>query len=168
VVITGLILAFSGGDEKVVKPEPNTPAQTPLAAVTPEPTVPEPAKPPETKPEPAAEPTVQVTIKTKPDAVEVYSDGDLIGHSPFELPRPKRGEPPLKLTLKTDGYKELSLSISQYSQQSLSVELVKERRKTGGSTSTKPAEPPAKQPEEEKKPTKPKPRTSTEVLDPWG
>ena len=42
---------------------------------------------------------------------------------------------------KADGYKELALSISQYSQASLTVELDKERRKSGGSTSTKPAEP---------------------------
>jgi serine/threonine protein kinase len=168
-VVLGLILAFSGGgdDDKVVKPEPSVPQPTAPAAVTPDP-VPEPVKPPETKPEPPVEANVQVTIKSKPEQVEVFSDGSLIGHTPLDLPRPKRGEAPLKLTLKADGYKELALSISQYSQPNLTVELDKERRKSGGSTTTKPAEPAPKPPEEDKKPNKPKPRTSTEVLDPWG
>ena len=169
IVVVGLILAFSGddGDKKVVTPEPPAPTPTAPAATVPEPAPVEPSKQPETKLAPVAEANVQVTVKSKPDSVEVYSDGAMIGHTPIDLPRPRRGEPALKLTLKADGYKELALSISQYSQPNLTVELDKERRKSNGSTTTKPVEP-TKPPEEDKKPTKPKPRTSTEVLDPWG
>jgi tRNA A-37 threonylcarbamoyl transferase component Bud32 len=167
--------ALSGGEETAVKPEPAAPASgqptpttqpapvdpTPPAAVEPEPK----AAPEPQVPEP---PQVQVAINSKPDAVEVYNDGALIGHTPLEVPRPKAGEPALELTLKADGFKDLPLRITQFSQQKLSIELDKERRKPGSVAPARPVEPvkPKTEPEEPKPKTKP--RTSTEVLDPWG
>ncbi|HEX5659488.1 MAG TPA: PEGA domain-containing protein, partial [Polyangiales bacterium] len=149
--------------------------------VTPPPT-PEPAKPePEpvaaTKPEPApvpAEEAVQVKIVSKPEGAEVYNEGSLLGHSPFELERPKRGEPGLDLTLKLSGYKDQPVRVTAFTQEKLTVELDKKR---GASASaTKPAATPAPaptptpaqtKPAEEPQPRRQRARPSTEVLDPW-
>jgi eukaryotic-like serine/threonine-protein kinase len=169
--------AFSGGDETAVKPEPAPSGEqtpTPTQPAAPDPTPPAPAT---AEPEPKAEaeppavpepPQVQVAITSKPDAAEVYNAGALIGHTPLEVPRPKAGEPAVELTLKADGYKDLPLRITQFSQQKLSIELDKERRKPGNVAPVRPAEPakPKTEPEETKPKTKP--HTSTEVLDPWG
>jgi serine/threonine-protein kinase len=167
------VYAFSGGEEPTVKPEP-TPA--PAASSAPAATEPPPAAAeptpkggePDSVPQPPPPPAVHVAINTKPDSVDVYNDGALIGHTPLEVPRPKGGEPALELTLRADGYRDLPLRITQFTQQKLSVELDKERRKPGSVAPPRPAEapkPPKAEPEDK---PKTKPRPSTEVLDPWG
>jgi hypothetical protein len=166
------VFALSGGEDTTVKPEPAAPVQQQPAAgqpATAEPAQAEPAEPspkPDAVPPPPEPPAVQVAISSKPDSVDVYSDGALIGHTPFEVQRPKAGEPAVELTLKADGYKDLPLRITQFSQQKLSVELDKERRKPGA-VAPAPAQTPKPKPEPEETP-KTKPRPSTEVLDPWG
>jgi serine/threonine protein kinase len=173
--VVGVVLALvlwlsSGSDEKQqVTPELGTPAATaPVAEPTPEPVKAEepPAKVDEPPPEPPALPVVQVALTTKPETVEVFSSGALIGHTPLTVPRPKAGEPALELTLRADGYKDLALRITQFSQEKLSIELDKERRRNG-STPPRPSEPanPPRQPDNQ---PERRPRPQTEVLDPWG
>jgi serine/threonine-protein kinase len=164
----GAFLAFSGGNEpeaQVVKPDP---APAPPVEPTPAPTPPvvEEQKPAAAEPEKPA-PVVVVTISSKPSGAEVLRDGALIGRTPFQVPRPARGEPALDLVLKQDGYKDQPVRVSQLTQIDLKVEL--ERRRSGSSSAAKPAEPKPSTPaaEEEKKP-KPRPAApATEVLDPW-
>ncbi|MFT3922459.1 MAG: serine/threonine-protein kinase [Myxococcales bacterium] len=169
VLIGGIVAAMSGGDEKPeVKPEPPPPV---AAQQKPDP-IPPPVeeKPAATPPPlPPVEEIVQVTIASTPSGADVFNDGALIGHTPFQLPRPKRGEAALDLSIKLDGYKDLPLRVNAFTTPQLTVELEKERRRSGGGGgSAKPSEAPKPAAEEEKKPNKPKPNTpATEVLDPW-
>jgi serine/threonine protein kinase len=158
----GAIFAMSGGEEEAkVTPEPVQPVTPP-----PEPTPPpvqQPAASPEDKP---AAPVVMVTISTKPAGAQVFRDGSLLGRTPFQVPRPTRGEPQLDVTLKQDGYRDQPVRVSELTQTELMIEL--ERARRSGSSPAKPVEAPkAPAAEEEKKP-KPKPSApATEVLDPW-
>jgi tRNA A-37 threonylcarbamoyl transferase component Bud32 len=178
-LILAAVLAFSGGDDKpAVTPEPGQqqpaaqgPTQ-PAAETKPEPTVDKGEdKPAENKvPEPPPPPTpqVQVALTTKPANVDVFSDGALIGHSPLSIPRPREGEKAVEIVLRADGYKDLTLRITQFSQEKLSVELDKDRRRNNGSAAPgRPDAPPATRPSEQPEDKK-KPRPPTEVLDPWG
>jgi serine/threonine-protein kinase len=173
-VVGGGIYAFAGGSEPppvaTVKPEP-----APIVA----PAAPEPVEDPEpevaAKPEPAApvEEIVRVKITSKPEGAEVFNDNALLGHTPFELERPKRGESGLDLTLKLSGYKDQQVRVTAYTQEKLTVELDKKRGSSASpspapvATKPVPAPPapaPAAKPEE---PRRPRARPSTEVLDPW-
>jgi serine/threonine-protein kinase len=177
-IVLALVLWLTGGSDNKqnVTPEPQKPTtEAPVAQPTPEPTPPPkaeepPAKVEEPKPEPAAEPVVQVALSSKPDAVEVFSSGALIGHTPLTLPRPKAGEPAMELVLRADGYKDVALRITQFSQEKLSVELDKERRRGNGATPARPNEPsnPQKTPDSQPENPQRRPRPQTEVLDPWG
>lgn len=168
-LIVAALIAFSGGGDKpAVTPEPTTPAAQAPAQPAPEPqpeAKPE-EKPAEVVPEPPPAPAVQVALSSKPSS-EVFSQGVLIGHTPLTLPRPKEGEPALELVLRADGYKELSLRITQFSQTALAVELDKERRRNGASPA-KPEQPAQEQPKPADNNDRRRPRQSTEVLDPWG
>jgi serine/threonine-protein kinase len=166
----GAIVALSGGDKAAIKQEPApAPAAAKAAPIEPPP-APAPAEP-----APAAAPAeelVQVNLSTTPEGAEVYNDGALVGTAPLQIPRPKRGEPALDLTIKLEGHKERSLKVNAFTQTQLTLELEKEkekeRRRSGGGSSAKPAEPSKPQAEEEKKPSRPKPASpQTEVLDPW-
>jgi tRNA A-37 threonylcarbamoyl transferase component Bud32 len=176
-LIAAAVIFFSGGDDKgEVKPEPGTPAVTQPAAANPEPKpevaedkaaenkVPEPPPPP-----PPPPPPVQVALKTKPESVDVYADGALIGHTPLTLPRPGEGQKPLEIVLRADGYKDLPLRITQYTQEKLSVELdkEKERRRGSGASPSRPEPSTPARPEPADNNNR-KPRPPTEVLDPWG
>jgi predicted Ser/Thr protein kinase len=158
----GAIFALKGGDEPaaVVKPEP-----APVAE-------PKPVEPPAPQPQPAATPElkpsaeiVQVTITAKPVA-EVYREGGLIGRTPFQVPRPERGEPALEVVLKADGYRDLTVRVSQLTQPDLPVELEKQRRGSSSSRPSTPSPAPTPAPAEDPKPNK-RPAPQTEVLDPW-
>ncbi|MET0285130.1 MAG: protein kinase, partial [Polyangiales bacterium] len=182
-VVGGGIYAFSGGSEPEpsaqVTPEPSPPVVAPPPTPSPEPT-PEPVPTGAATPEPtpaAAEEAVQVKITSKPEGAEVFNDGALLGHTPFELERPKRGEPGLDLTLKLSGYKDQPVRVTAYTQEKLSVELDKKRGSSSSSASTptpaptKPAVTPAPTPAPATKPAeeprRQRARPSTEVLDPW-
>jgi len=172
VVVGGIISAMAGGgDASQVKPEPPPAAAQEQKPVEPPP-VPVEEKPAVNPPPlPPVEEVVLVTVATKPVGAEVFNDGALIGRTPFQIPRPKRGENALDLTLKLDGYKDLPLRLNSLSSPQLTVELEKARRTSTSGATSKPAEPakPAKPAvDEEKKPAKPKPNApQTEVLDPW-
>jgi predicted Ser/Thr protein kinase len=177
-VVGGGIFAFAGGREEPAPAAQVTPEPPPT--VTPPPT-PEPAKPePEpvaqganTPPEPApAEEVVRVKIASKPDGAEVFNDGALLGHTPFDLERPKRGEPGLDLTLKLSGYKDQPVRVTAYTQEKLTVELDKKRGSSASAStpnkpSAQPTPAPASTPKPEEAPRRPRARPSTEVLDPW-
>ena len=176
--LLGLLLAAvlwftSGSPEKPsVTPEPAAAGMPePARPTTPEPApkAEEPVPPPVPEPPalPSVEPEVQVALSAKPQVVEVFSAGALIGHTPLTLPRPKAGEPAVELILRADGYKDLALRITQFSQEKLYVELDKERRR--GGTPARPSEPagPKKTPDAPDNSQR-KPRPPTEVLDPWG
>jgi eukaryotic-like serine/threonine-protein kinase len=164
----------SGSDDKQnVTPEPQKPAtEAPVATPTPTPEPPKAEEPPAKveEPEPVPQPpVVQVALSAKPETVEVFSAGALIGHTPLTLPRPKAGEPALELILRADGYKDLALRITQFSQEKLAVELDKERKRGGATTPARPHEPanPQKPDQQPDNPQR-RPRPQTEVLDPWG
>jgi serine/threonine-protein kinase len=175
-IILAAVLWFTGGSDakQNVAPEPQQPATqvpaadpapAPKAEETPPPKVEEPKPEPQAVPEP---PIVQVALTAKPETVEVFSSGALIGHTPLTMPRPKAGEPPLELILRADGYKDLALRITQFSQEKLSVQLDKERKRGGSQPArqNEPANPgktPDQQPDQQRRP-----RPQTEVLDPWG
>jgi hypothetical protein len=118
---------------------------------------------------------VRVRIASKPEGAEVFNEGALLGHTPFDLERPKRGEPGLDLTLKLAGYKDQAVRVTAYTQEKLTVELDKRRGSPAPSASTpaaskpaptpQPAPAPAAKPEEA--PRRQRTRPSTEVLDPW-
>jgi eukaryotic-like serine/threonine-protein kinase len=176
----GAIFALSGGDETAeVKPEPtpvaggpNTPSTTP--SPTPTPVEPKPTTPaaeePKSDPKPAAEQSVRVSVASTPSGAEVYGDGTLLGHTPFQVDRPKRGEPGFDLTLKLAGFKDTAVRVTPWTQDELSIGLERERKKpaNSGATTKPPAQPVAKPPEPPKdEPKRPRQRPSTEVLDPW-
>jgi hypothetical protein len=171
------VLWLTGGsaDKQSVTAEPQKPTtEVPVAQPTPElgppPKAEEaPPKVDEPKSEPPPLPVVQVALSSKPDAVEVFSAGALIGHTPLTMPRPKAGEPAVELILRADGYKDLALRITEFSQDKLSVELDKERRR-GGAAPARPNEPEKPQRTPDSQPENPqrRPRPQTEVLDPWG
>ncbi len=183
-LLGGGIFAMMGGDE----PEPVKPDAQAEAPVVPTPPVTPPAAAEPAAPAAPAEEVVQVMIASIPAGAGVYNDGGLLGHTPFQIPRPKREEAALDLTLKLDGYREETVRVNSFTQTQLTVELEKEKvasstKKTSsssssssssskgsssssssGKTTTTPVEQP--KPVEEKKPSKPS--TKTEVLDPWG
>ncbi len=181
VVGGGILLAMSGGEPEEVKPEPTPVAEVPA---TPPPTVTPPTDTSSTGTTVPAEAVVQVTIASVPAGAGVYNEGGLLGHTPFQIPRPERTEAALDLLLKLDGHREQTVRVNSFTQPQLTVELEKEKASSakkpasskssssstsGKATTTTPAKPvePAKPAAEEKKPTK-APSTKTEVLDPWG
>jgi serine/threonine-protein kinase len=179
-LIVAAVIAFSGGgdDKPSVTPEPGQPAVTASAGnTTPEPK-PEAVqkaeeKPTEKVPEPPPlpVPVVQVALTSKPESVDVYSDGALIGRTPLTVPRPKEGEKALEIVLRADGYKDLALRITQFSQEKLAVELDKDRRRNNNNNAApnRPEAPaPARPAEPAEDNNRRKPRPPTEVLDPWG
>ena len=161
----GAILAMSGGSEPKAEVKPDATHEPAQPAPTPPPVV-EPPKPAASENEKPAAPVTMVTIRSKP-AADVFRDGALLGRTPFQVPRPTRGEPSLEVMLKQDGYKDQPVRVSELTQIDLMIDL--ERRRSGSSNTAKPVEakPAAPAAEEEKKP-KPKPAApATEVLDPW-
>jgi eukaryotic-like serine/threonine-protein kinase len=189
-VVGGGIFAFAGGSDTpapVVTPEP-TPA-TPATPAVPEPPkteptpaamAPEPVPSGVSTPEPTPptveeEPVVHVKIASTPEGAEVFADGALLGQTPFDLERPKKGEPGLDLTLKLSGYKDQAVRVTAYTQEKLSVGLDKKRSSSSSSNSTPTPPkvtppPPAAKPEPtktEEPPRRQRARPSTEVLDPW-
>jgi serine/threonine-protein kinase len=183
-LIAAAVFFFAGGgdDKAAVTPEPGQPVvQGSAANPTPDPK-PEVAEKPEDKPAenkvpeppplpvPVPVPVVQVALSSKPGSVEVYSDGALIGHTPLSIPRPKEGEKALEIVLRADGYKDLPLRITQFSQEKLAVELDKDRRRNGNNAAPSRPEPaaPARPAEPAEDNNRRKPRPPTEVLDPWG
>jgi eukaryotic-like serine/threonine-protein kinase len=188
----GAALLMRSKDPEPTQPivaEPTPPAKTPDAPTeqqpvagnsdpsdTPRSDVPQPPEP---------EPVVQVQISTTPRDTDVFANGGLIGSTgaaPFVVERPKAGAGALVLTFKAEGYKDFELPISGLTQPKLTIELEREKRRGGSSgggssrpsgtrpEATKPplpSQPEPKPPAEEPKP-KPKPRTPSDVLDPWG
>jgi serine/threonine-protein kinase len=160
--VAGGFMASGGEPEK--KPEPV--AAAPVEA-------PKPVEPPPAKAEPAQDPApapevekkVKVHITTSPARVEVHQADALLGRTPFNLPRPKSGEPAVALVLKADGYKDLPIRVTYFTQEELHVELEKVRRSSG--STARPAPTPAPDPDEKKPTRKPPSAPSTEVLDPW-
>jgi eukaryotic-like serine/threonine-protein kinase len=186
-LVGGSIFAFAGGDEKAqVTPEPASAPAAPVASATPElpvapappttPSEPTPTPAVDEKPEPAPQPTaeaaVRVQIVSAPLGAEVHSDGALLGRTPFDVERPKRGEPALDLMLKLSGYKDTPVRVSPYTQEKLVINLDKKRASGPSASTPKPAPPVVKPAEVQPKPAdEPRPRQrsrpSTEVLDPW-
>jgi len=161
-VVGGLGAFFATGSSEPTEAAPTPVAAAPVAAPTPPP---EPAKV-EQPSTPAPVPQVKVSLKSTPSNAEVYASGALIGRTPLSVPRPSRGEPALDLTLKSDGYKDLSVRIIDLTPEDFPVELEKVRRSS--SAPPKVVTPPPTPAVEEKKPTKrPGNAPSTEVLDPW-
>jgi serine/threonine-protein kinase len=178
----GSYLVFGGGETEAsqdgasgagLSPEPSS-VPPPVAAVgdeEPAPEVKEPAVP--------VPPPVVVTLSTTPEQVEVYSEGALIGHTgtpSFTVPRPRRGEPSVSLVLKSDGYEDLPVRITSFTQERLAVALEKTRRRAARRTPSSAA---TREPEKKPEPTPPKVieeapksapplrRPASEVLNPW-
>ena len=190
-VIGGIVFSMSGSDQPVAAVTPDPAATTPA---TPEPAasdkpatpaLPAALEPPAlpTNPEPGAqahdkpatdtgkpaESVVQVHISSSPEGAEVFGDGALLGRTPFEVERPKRGDKPVELTLKLSGYRDTQFRISSATQDKLDITL--EKKRSGSATPSTPkvvtptvSKPAPPKPEE---PKRPRSRPSTEVLDPW-
>ncbi len=147
--------------------QPNT------SAAGAEPSVPPPVPAAEPKADPGAPAAAEagatrVQIASTPSGAEVYSDGVLLGRTPFEIVRPERGEPALDLVLKAAGHKELAVRVTPYTQEELAVTL--ERKRTGSAPAPHVSAPPPAKPSEppkQEEPRRPRVRPSTEVLDPW-
>jgi hypothetical protein len=97
----------------------------------------------------------------------VYADGRLIGRTPLSLPRPAEGQT-LEIVLKADGYKDLALRITPYTQETLALELDKEKERRRGGSGASPGRPEPSTPARPEPDNNRKPRPPTEVLDPWG
>ncbi|MDB4977230.1 MAG: Serine/threonine protein kinase PrkC, regulator of stationary phase [Myxococcaceae bacterium] len=188
VLVGGIVFAISGGDEPkaVVTPEPAanpapaTGAEQPASAKT-EPSAPVLPEPPAIPTPPphsetahadqtaAAETTVRVHISSSPEGAEVVGDGALLGRTPFEVDRPKRGEPALELTLKFGGHKDSPVRITSNTQEKLDITLEK-KRAAGTASAPRVTPAPVSRPPEpvrQEEPHRPRARPSTEVLDPW-
>ncbi|MDB4985066.1 MAG: Serine/threonine protein kinase PrkC, regulator of stationary phase [Myxococcaceae bacterium] len=180
-LVGGIVFALSGGDDgaAAVKPEPaaerasdthraadDTKAEPGLPMPPAIPTPPLERVAEETKAEAVAEaPVVRVHISSSPEGAEVLGDGALLGRTPFEVERPKRGEPALELTLKFAGHKDAAVRISANTQDKLQITLDK-KRGPGPGVST-PSVPRPPEPARQEEPRRPRARPSTEVLDPW-
>ncbi len=100
---------------------------------------------------------------TTPTGAEVYLDGALLGQTPLDVERPRRGER-LELTFKLDGYKDETVRLIARTQAKVHVKLEKDRsssrRRRASRTSAK------SQPTTETKTVK-RNRRKDEIADPW-
>ncbi|MEM9190049.1 MAG: serine/threonine-protein kinase [Myxococcota bacterium] len=70
--------------------------------------------------------TRTVNITTDPDRVEVWRDGELLGNTPIELPRPE-GEDRLEIVLRRARYAEQAVRISSLTAESVHITLERGR-----------------------------------------
>jgi len=175
----GAIFAFSGDRKETVvvdappAPAPEQPKVQAGSAATPAPVAATPeaepaAQPTTSAPPPVPEAPLRVQLTSTPEGAQVHLNGALLGRTPYEIERPKRGEPELALTLKLAGYKDAFVRVSASTQERLALTLEREKRSAPAprprATPATPSAPPDKAQEE---PKRPRPRPSTEVIDPW-
>jgi serine/threonine-protein kinase len=168
--VVGAVVAFTGDDE------------TPPPPVV----VAEPAPEPEPEPEPEVEAqqnveeqgstvTATVTLTSEPEGVEVYIDGDLVGNTPFSMPRPTEGS--VSLTLRKASFVDQPVRISELTAENVRITLEEDARPAPVSTRGRTMRGRRSSMEEqvaqpvmavEPAQTMTRPRmTQTEVLDPW-
>ncbi len=134
--------------------------------------------------------SAKVQLVTEPAGAEVWLDDELLGNTPFAIPRPKKGEK-LAVVLKLPGYRDREVRISSFTAENVQVRLEKARsrrsgsrgrgRSRGGSSGTQrpaaaaqpstqrpAAQPPAKAPPRNTQPTRRRRGVqATEIVDPW-
>ncbi|MEM1416432.1 MAG: protein kinase [Myxococcota bacterium] len=155
--------ALLGGDEA-----PETPIATPEPVAEPPATPAEPATPPVAA-EPPTEPAgvaapVTVTIASEPAGAEVWRENELLGNTPFEVPRPD-GDGRLELQLRLPGYTSRDFAISSLTASDVSFALVR----SSGLTRPRRRTPMAAEAETVEMHAAPmmRRRTQTEIHDPW-
>jgi len=102
----------------VANPEPTPP--------TPEPVAPEPATP-----EPVA--TSSTKVISDPEGASLYKGTALMGQLPFDLVKPKAGDPPVHYTIKLDGYEDLDVMIAANTPDEFKLSLKKIKRSSSSS-----------------------------------
>ena len=179
--IAGIL--YLAGDKEAPPPDPvatNAEAVEPVLeaeAEDPEPeaeTVPE--NDPETVEAVGSRETAKVIITSEPDGAEVWMEGELIGNTPVEIPRPE-GERRMELRLRRARYEEQSIRISALTQESVHITLeparrTADRRRNGSRRrdmrqSSMSNAPVATPPAPTKMATPMRRLPTSEVLDPW-
>ncbi|UJR80792.1 serine/threonine protein kinase [Sandaracinus amylolyticus] len=187
-----LLLMVGGGAAALVMTQQPAVAVTPPPVVsTPPPTPPTPPVAPPTTPEetgagsvaagaegtstdvespreaaPAISPTIHLV--SDPEGVEVWRGDELLGNTPFDLPRPASGET-LEVSLRKPGFQSQDVRLSSLTAAQVRIALVAERRRSGSGG--------RRQPEASSGGTAPQQHTTpptqhhgvgqSEVLDPW-
>jgi predicted Ser/Thr protein kinase len=172
VAVVGAILLLAAGGAGFVAM--NSQPEEPVAVVTiPEPVATPPVPVPPTQPEVAnTPPPVEeflISISSEPVGAQVWRGNELIGTTPFQLPRPATER--LDLQLRLDGYESKDFAVSPLTRaESISFSLDPERRSGSGGRrpgttaattgTTQASEPPPAM-------TTVMRPTGSEVLDPW-
>jgi len=122
VLAVGLGLALSGPS----KPPPV--AAAPHQAPPPEPVAPPPPPPPPVHKPP---PEVTIEVASDPSGAEVWLPGDdsARGHTPLKI-AVRRGEPPVRITLKSAGYNDAAVTLDPAQEDSGPVNVALEKVKT--------------------------------------
>jgi hypothetical protein len=116
-----------------------------------------------------------ITVTSDPEGVEVWRADELLGNTPFQIPRPD-GEARVELTLRKAEYNDQPVRVSNLTAESVRITLERARRGGGGGGGGR--RPPggggmAEEPAmaevvmTEPPPTMMSTVTQTEVLDPW-
>jgi serine/threonine-protein kinase len=113
-----------------------------------------------------AGPSPTIEIQTDPEGAEVWRGDELLGNTPYSLPRPASGER-IELSLQKSGYQTQSAAVSSLTAPTVRIALTAEqRRSTSRRTerhSTSSSTPPAAQ----QAPTSGRSHGGSEVIDPW-
>jgi hypothetical protein len=135
VAVAGVALFFALGAREEAKPAGTPPAADPAAPAT------QPAPPPSpTLPPPVEKPelpkTVIVTVTGVPDGTEVLIGADVIGAAPGPV-QLARGESPLVLTFRAEGYMPASTTVIPDGAKLVELTLKKKPRRSGASKPTR-------------------------------
>ncbi len=160
----GAAAAFLGGE--------STPAEEPPAAVDTPPAPPAAADPPPgVEPPAAVQPPVgaapeeaapvMVTIGSEPPGAEVWRADELLGNTPFDVPRPG-DDGRLDLQLRLPGYQSRDFAISSLTDTEVSFALVRQ-----SSRRRRPTRQHAMEEAPMMQQATMRPRRQSEVLDPW-
>ncbi|MEO0321813.1 MAG: serine/threonine-protein kinase [Myxococcota bacterium] len=111
---------------------------------------------------PGEGPAVTVTVGSEPAGAEVWRADELLGNTPFEVPRPE-GDARLDLQLRLPGYRSRDFAISSLTDTSVSFALVRSSSRQRRTPRVQPMqEAPMMQPAQMRGR-----RPSAELLDPW-
>jgi serine/threonine-protein kinase len=151
---------------------PRAEVQKPDSAPVAEPSLPQPTAaanpPPSAEPEKvkAPPPEVKLNIKSNPEGVEVYLDGQLVGNTPYTVIKPD-GDKQMKLELRQSGYESRLVAISsRTSDMMLTLKKVEDKAAAHSSGNRAAKRPRAESGSREERPAN-RGQSQTEVLDPW-
>ena len=114
-----------------------------------------------------------VKMTSTPEGAELYQNGALMGKLPFDLVKPKAGEPAVTYVVKMTGYDDMEIVVSASTPDAFPIELDKAKRhdkKKGSGDEAGAAKPSTQEPAAEE-PIKVKVKKKNEhsdLADPWG